>query len=123
MSESKRRQLGLEAPVLPNKNWELDPLGAALLVKVDDPEKMTAGGILVPQSAQASVSRLAGLMGVIQNVGPDVEDKRLVSGARIMWWAGASLQLTKSQVVVTEDSVIGILEEGPAAPKLLEAGD
>jgi chaperonin GroES len=97
---------------------KLRPLGDRVIVKVDDAEDKSAGGIIIPDNAKEPLTR-----GVIIAVGPgkrgdegNVREPRVKKGERVIFgkYAGSEIQGTDQRdrhMMLTEDDLLAAVDD------------
>ena len=96
------------------KKMGLLPHGSRIVIRLPEPEKKTAGGIILPESAQEQSRDKYKAIGVVDAVGPDVQDKHIELNAKVVYEPDGAIPMTineRKYVVIDESSVIGILVE------------
>lgn len=91
-------------------------VGHTVLVRELSPERRSAGGIVIPETAQDEYARY----GVVQAVGPRVDDDEIAPGATVVYSRfhnrtrvdGIELQ------VVSEGDIYAIVDETPLDPPI-----
>ncbi len=97
-------------------NINLRPLGNRILVeRIEEPEKVTPGGIIIPDSAKEKPTQ-----GIVIAAGPggrDKEGKRIPmdikAGDRVVFgkWGGNDIKIEgKEYLLLKEDDIYGIIE-------------
>lgn len=87
----------------------ITPLGQRVLVHFADKEKVSAGGLLIAESAQKKPEICE-----IVKVGADVENKDLAAGNKVLiqHYAGTDITIDKkSFTLVNEKDIIAIVED------------
>lgn len=87
----------------------ITPLGQRVLVYFGEKEKVSAGGLLIAESAQKKPE-----ICTIVKVGADVENKSLAAGTKILiqHYAGTDIKIDKSSfTLVNEKDIIAIVED------------
>jgi chaperonin GroES len=94
---------------------KVKPLGDRILIKIQEGENKTAGGIIIPQTAQEKTQN-----GVVVAVGPGSKnDKGVLEpvtvqvGQKVMFdkYAGAQIKIDNvDHLIVEEKSVLAIIE-------------
>jgi len=97
---------------------KLRPLGDRVIVKVDDAEDKSAGGIIIPDNAKEPLTR-----GVIIAVGPGkrgddgrVREPRVKVGERVIFgkYAGSEIHGTDQRerhMMLTEDDLLAAVDD------------
>lgn len=96
------------------KKMGLLPHGSRIVIRLPEPEKKTAGGIILPESAQEQSHDKYKAIGVVDAVGPDVQDKRIELNAKVVYEPNGAIPMTineRKYVVIDESSIIGVLVE------------
>ena len=80
-----------------------------VLVRLDDPEKVTATGIIIPENAQEK-----SVNGTVLSVGSAIKESGIVEGVRVVLkdaYAGAVLPSANGETVVSvfEDEILALL--------------
>jgi chaperonin GroES len=105
------------ATALPSQYKTVSPVGNRVFVKVDTEEATSAGGILLPTSAQKKPTQ-----GEVVSLG---DAKSLQAGDKVVYskYAGTEVALDKTDyVLLKEEDVIGVMPS-PSIPELLPLGD
>lgn len=87
----------------------ITPLGQRVLVHFADKEKVSAGGLLIAESAQKKPE-----ICTIVKLGADVENKDLAAGNKVLiqHYAGTDITIDKkSFTLVNENDIIAIVED------------
>ncbi|CAN1772543.1 20 kDa chaperonin, chloroplastic [Linum perenne] len=114
-SSSRRRLVVQAATVVAPKYTSIKPLGDRVLVKINNKEETSAGGILIPTSAQ---SKPQGGEVVAVGEGKTIAGKTIdnsvkVTGAQVVYskYAGTEIEFNgENHLLLKEDDIIGILE-------------
>jgi chaperonin GroES len=98
------------------------PLQDRVLVRRVDPEAKTAGGIIIPDTAQEKP-----MEGEVVAVGPGARDKEGVvhaldvhPGERILFgkWSGSEIKLDGEDLMIMKDSdILGVIDQAGAKKK------
>jgi chaperonin GroES len=101
---------------------KLRPLQDRVLVRRVEPEAKTAGGILIPDTAQGKP-----MEGEIVAVGPGARDEKgkvqpldVKSGDRVLFgkWSGTEVKLdSEDLMIMKETDIMGVLDRTVAANK------
>ena len=83
------------------------PFGKRVLIQLDDPLKVTEGGIIYPDDARERSSK-----GVVVAVGPDVKQVKLGYEVIIAKFVGVTIEKQGDNefIIVSEEQVLGILD-------------
>ena len=87
---------------------KVKPLGDRVLVKMEEVEEKTAGGIFIPQTAQEKTQT-----GVVSAVGDDKDVIKVKKGDRIMYdkYAGTTVSIEgKDHLIMKMDDILAIIE-------------
>ncbi|BAT76903.1 20 kDa chaperonin, chloroplastic-like [Vigna umbellata] len=102
------------ATVVAPKHTTVSPLGDRVLVKIKDAEEKTAGGILLPATAQSKPQGGEVVaVGEGKSVGKNKVDISVKTGAQVMYskYAGTEVEFNGSKhLILKDDDIIGILE-------------
>lgn len=88
---------------------DITPLGQRVLVHFDEKEKVSAGGVILAESAQEKPE-----ICTIVKVGAGVEDKTLAAGIKVLiqHYAGTDIKIGKASfTLVNEKDIIAIVED------------
>lgn len=88
---------------------DITPLGQRVLVHFGEKEKVSAGGLILAESAQEKPE-----ICTIVKVGADVENKNLAAGIKVLiqHYAGTDIKIDKSSfTLVNEKDIIAIVED------------
>ena len=87
---------------------KLKPLGARVVVKIEDAETQSSGGIYIPQTAQEKTQQ-----GVVVAVGDDEEITVKVKDVVIYdKYAGTSIKVgNEEQLVIKNDDILAVVEK------------
>jgi len=84
------------------------PLGDRILIKIKESETKTAGGIIIPQTAQEKTQT-----GVVVAVGTDTDVIKVKAGDEVMYdkYAGTQIKIQGSEhLIVKMSDVLAVLE-------------
>lgn len=87
---------------------KIRPLGDRVLVRMEEVEERTAGGIFIPQTAQEKTQTA-----VIVEVGDDEEAIKVKAGDKIMYdkYAGTSVKVDgKDHLLLRMSDILAIIE-------------
>ena len=87
---------------------KIKPLGDRVLVKSEETEEKTAGGIFIPQTAQEKTQT-----GIIVEVGDDKDVIKVKKGDRIMYdkYAGTTVTIEgEEHLIMRMDDILVIIE-------------
>ncbi len=87
---------------------KIKPIGDRVLVKMEDVEEKTSGGIYIPQTAQEKTQ-----IGKIVAIGDDKDAIKVKVGQKIMYdkYAGTSVKLDgEEQLIMKMADVLAIIE-------------
>jgi chaperonin GroES len=88
---------------------KVKPIGDRVLVKLEDVEEKTAGGIYIPQTAQEKTQ-----IGKVVAVGDDKEAIKVKVGQKIMYdkYAGTTIKVNgEDQLIMKMADILAIIEE------------
>lgn len=88
---------------------DITPLGQRVLVHFGEKEKVSAGGLILAESAQEKPE-----ICTIVKVGADVENKDLAAGIKVLiqHYAGTDIKIGKASfTLVNEKDIIAIVED------------
>ena len=98
---------------------KLRPLNDRVLIKRADEDTKTAGGIIIPDTAQEKP-----MQGIVMGVGPGARDEKgdrvapaLKDGDRVLFgkWAGTEVTLSGEELLIMNESdIMAILDAKPA---------
>jgi co-chaperonin GroES (HSP10) len=80
--------------------------GDRLLVRLDEPDAVSPGGIVIPEQARGRV-----VIGTVESVGSAVRSEKLAEGARVILlgeYAGA--EISKNFIAVVEEEILAVVE-------------
>lgn len=84
------------------------PLGDRVLVKIEESESKSAGGIIIPQTAQEKTQT-----GTVVSIGTDTEVIKVKAGDKVMYdkYAGTQIKLSGVEhLLVKMADVLAIIE-------------
>lgn len=87
---------------------KVKPLGDRVLVKIQESESKTAGGIIIPQTAQEKTQT-----GVVAAVGTDADVIKVKAGDKVMYdkYAGTQIKIDGDEhLIVKMADILAILE-------------
>lgn len=87
---------------------KIKPIGDRVLVRMEEVEEKTSGGIFIPQTAQEKTQ-----MGVVEAVGDDEEMIKVSKGQKIMYdkYAGTSIKVDgKDKLLLKMGDILAIIE-------------
>ena len=89
---------------------KVKPLGDRVLVKLEKNEAKTAGGIIIPDTAQEKTQQ-----GLVVDVGPGTEKEKITvkSGDRVMYdkYAGSQIKIDgEEHLILRMSDIIAIVE-------------
>ena len=87
---------------------KVKPIGDRVLVKLEDVEEKTAGGIYIPQTAQEKTQ-----IGIVVAVGDDKEAIKVKVGQKIMYdkYAGTTIIIEgEEQLLIRMSDILAIIE-------------
>ncbi|MEI6386226.1 MAG: co-chaperone GroES [Spirochaetota bacterium] len=87
---------------------KLKPLGDRVLVKIQMSEAKTAGGIIIPQTAQEKMQE-----GVVIAVGTDADVIKVKEGDKVMYdkYAGTQVKIdTVEHLIVKMQDILAVIE-------------
>ena len=100
---------------------KLRPLNDRVLIKRADEDTKTAGGIIIPDTAQEKP-----MQGIIMGVGPGARDEKgervaltVKNGDRVLFgkWSGTEVTLDGQELLIMNESdIMAVLEEKSAKP-------
>ncbi|RKX77486.1 MAG: co-chaperone GroES [Spirochaetes bacterium] len=88
---------------------KIKPLGDRVLVKIEESEEKTPGGIYIPQTAQEKTQT-----GIVKAIGDDKDAIKVSVGQKIMYdkYAGTNVKLNgEEHLILKMSDVLAILEE------------
>ncbi|MDA1100891.1 MAG: co-chaperone GroES [Proteobacteria bacterium] len=99
---------------------KLRPLNDRVLIKRADEDTKTAGGIIIPDTAQEKP-----MQGIVMGVGPGTRDENgervspeVQTGDRVLFgkWSGTEVTLDGQELLIMNESdIMAVLEDKPAA--------
>lgn len=87
---------------------KIKPLGDRVLVKLEESETKTAGGIYIPQTAQEKTQT-----GVVTAIGDDKDAITVKVGQKVMYdkYAGTSVEIDgKDHLIIKMPDIMAIIE-------------
>jgi len=87
---------------------KVKPLGDRVLVKIKESETKTAGGIIIPQTAQEKTQT-----GIVVAVGTDADVIKVKAGDEVMYdkYAGTQIKLDGTEhLIVKMSDILAVLE-------------
>ena len=87
---------------------KVKPLGDRVIVKLEKNEAKTAGGIIIPDTAQEKTQQ-----GVVVEVGDDKEVIKVKAGQRVMYdkYAGAQVKINgEEHLILKMSDIIAVVE-------------
>ena len=85
---------------------KVKPLGDRVLVKPDAVETKTAGGIIIPDTAQEKTQR-----GVVVAVGDDKEKIKVSVGQKVIQYAGTQIQIDGvDHLILKSNDLVAVVE-------------
>lgn len=89
---------------------KVKPLGDRVLIKIQESEAKTAGGIIIPQTAQEKTQT-----GVVIAVGPGTEKEKVTvtAGQKVMYdkYAGTQIKIDGTEhLIVKMADILAVLE-------------
>jgi len=87
---------------------KIKPIGDRVLVKAEEGEEKTAGGIFIPQTAQEKTQT-----GVVEAIGDDKENIKVSVGQKVMYdkYAGTTIKVDgKEKLLLKSDDILAIIE-------------
>ena len=87
---------------------KVKPLGDRVLIKIQESESKTAGGIIIPQTAQEKTQA-----GVVVSVGTDTEVIKVKPNDKVMYdkYAGTQIKIDGSDhLIVKMSDILAIIE-------------
>ncbi|CAN1772550.1 20 kDa chaperonin, chloroplastic [Linum perenne] len=113
-SSSRRRLVVQAATVVAPKYTSIKPLGDRVLVKINNKEETSAGGILIPTSAQSKPQGGEVVaVGEGKTIAGKTIDNSVKTGAQVVYskYAGTEIEFNgENHLLLKEDDIIGILE-------------
>ena len=83
----------------------LKPLGDRILVKLDETESVTSGGIVIPDT----VNKEKAYRGVVMAVGDDVKEVKVKNRVFVGKWTGVEMNINdKDCVLLREEDTLAI---------------
>jgi len=100
---------------------KLRPLNDRVLIKRADEDTKTAGGIIIPDTAQEKP-----MQGIVMGVGPGARDEKgervaltVKDGDRVLFgkWSGTEVTLDGQELLIMNESdIMAVLADEPAKP-------
>ncbi len=87
---------------------KIKPIGDRVLVKAEEVEEKTAGGIFIPQTAQEKTQT-----GVVEAIGDDKENIKVSVGQKVMYdkYAGTTIKVDgKDKLLLKSDDILAVIE-------------
>lgn len=87
---------------------KIKPIGERVLVKIQQVEEKTAGGIFIPQTAQEKTQ-----MGVVVEVGDDKDAIKVKTGQKVMYdkYAGTTVKVDGTEhLLLKMADILAIIE-------------
>lgn len=87
---------------------KVKPLGDRVLIKIQESEAKTAGGIIIPQTAQEKTQT-----GVVVAVGTDADVIKVKAGEKVMYdkYAGTQIKLDGADhLIVKMSDILAVLD-------------
>ncbi len=87
---------------------KIKPIGDRVLVKAEEVEEKTAGGIFIPQTAQEKTQA-----GVVEAIGDNKEKIKVSVGQKVMYdkYAGTSIKVDgKEKLLLKGDDILAVIE-------------
>lgn len=87
---------------------KIKPLGDRVLVRIDEVEEKTSGGIYIPQTAQEKTQ-----IGVVVEVGDDKDAIKVKAGQKVMYdkYAGTTVKVEgKEQLIIKMSDILAVIE-------------
>lgn len=87
---------------------KIKPIGDRVLVRMEEVEEKTSGGIFIPQTAQEKTQ-----MGVVEAVGDDKDVIKVTKGQKIMYdkYAGTSIKVDgKEKLLLKMSDILAVIE-------------
>ncbi len=87
---------------------KIKPIGDRILVKLEDVEEKTSGGIFIPQTAQEKTQT-----GVVVAVGDDEDVIKVKPGQRVMYdkYAGTTISVdAEDQLILRMSDILAVIE-------------
>jgi chaperonin GroES len=90
------------------EHMKIKPIGDRILVKLEDVEEKTSGGIFIPQTAQEKTQT-----GVVVAVGDDEDVIKVKPGQRVMYdkYAGTTISVdAEDQLILRMSDILAVIE-------------
>ncbi len=87
---------------------KIKPIGDRVLVRMEEVEEKTSGGIFIPQTAQEKTQ-----MGVVEAVGDDKDVIKVAKGDKVMYdkYAGTSIKVDgKEKLLLRMSDILAVIE-------------
>ena len=87
---------------------KIKPIGDRVLVRMEEVEEKTSGGIFIPQTAQEKTQ-----MGVVEAIGDDKDVIKVAKGDKVMYdkYAGTSIKVDgKEKLLLRMGDILAVIE-------------
>jgi chaperonin GroES len=87
---------------------KIKPIGDRVLVRLEEVEKKTAGGIFIPETAQEKTQT-----GVVEAIGDDKDAIKVAAGQKVMYdkYAGTTVKIDgKEKLLLKASDILAIIE-------------
>ena len=87
---------------------KIKPIGDRVLVRMEEVEEKTSGGIYIPQTAQEKTQ-----MGVVEAIGDDTDIIKVAKGDKVMYdkYAGTSIKVDgKEKLLLKMSDILEVVE-------------
>jgi len=87
---------------------KIKPIGDRVLVRMEEVEEKTSGGIFIPQTAQEKTQ-----VGVVEAVGDDKDVIKVAKGDKVMYdkYAGTSIKVDgKEKLLLKMGDILAVIE-------------
>jgi len=87
---------------------KIKPIGDRVLVKAEEVEEKTAGGIFIPQTAQEKTQA-----GVVEAIGDNKEKIKVSVGQKVMYdkYAGTTIKVDgKEKLLIKGEDILAVIE-------------